>query len=127
MARETGRPVIALDRVQCCPQIATGSERASDSELQSTQRVYLDTPPNRGHIHAVTTRRKLIMHVDELRSQPGLTRSRLDLPSQFTWRESASGWRFQWHVRRWRLGNSDAFVERAKRVVCVKFCKMGRP
>ncbi|WP_352515270.1 MULTISPECIES: isopentenyl transferase family protein [unclassified Mesorhizobium] len=68
MARETGRSVIALDHVQCCPQIATRSGRASDPELQSTQRVYLDTPPNRGHIHAVTARRKLITHVDELRS-----------------------------------------------------------
>ncbi|WP_352513759.1 MULTISPECIES: isopentenyl transferase family protein [unclassified Mesorhizobium] len=68
MSREAGRPVIALDRVQCCPQIATGSGRDSDPELQSTQRVYLDTPPDRGHNHAVTARRKLIMHVGELRS-----------------------------------------------------------
>ncbi|WP_352939203.1 isopentenyl transferase family protein [Mesorhizobium sp. M0938] len=43
-------------------------------------------------------------------------------------RESASGWRFQWHVRRLRLGNSDAFVERAKHRVTDMFVpRQGRP
>lgn len=46
IAQETGWPVVALDRVQCCPQIATGSGRPLESELQSTRRIYLDSRPS---------------------------------------------------------------------------------
>lgn len=43
IARETGWPVIALDRVQCCPQIANVSGRPLEWELQSTQRIGVGT------------------------------------------------------------------------------------
>ncbi|WP_352671497.1 isopentenyl transferase family protein, partial [Mesorhizobium sp. M0166] len=130
IARETGWPVIALDRVQCCPQIATGSGRPSDSKLQSTQRIYLDSRPlTAGIIDAETAHRKLIMQVDERSSQPGLileggSISLLNLMARSQHWDGA----FRWHVRRLRLGNSDAFLERAKRRVTDMFVtREGQP
>jgi len=38
-------PVIALDRIQCHPEIAIGSGRPSSGELAGTRRVYLDSRP----------------------------------------------------------------------------------
>ncbi|WP_342633683.1 isopentenyl transferase family protein [Mesorhizobium atlanticum] len=36
---------MALDRVQCCPQIVTGSGRPLQPELPPTERIYLDLRP----------------------------------------------------------------------------------
>ena len=41
LARRTGAPVIALDRLQCCPELATGSGRPSADELNGTRRIYM--------------------------------------------------------------------------------------
>ncbi|WP_352698253.1 isopentenyl transferase family protein [Mesorhizobium sp. M0152] len=85
-------------------------------------------PLTAGIIHAVTAHRKRSctwLSVDlSLGSSSKPARSRFSIHM----RESASGWRFQWHVRRLRLGNSDAFLERAKRRVTDMFVpRQGRP
>ncbi len=41
LARATGAPVISLDRVQCCHELAVGSGRPSPSDLLGTRREYL--------------------------------------------------------------------------------------
>lgn len=41
LAEQIGAPVIALDRIQCCPDLAMGSGRPSDGELRGTCRRYL--------------------------------------------------------------------------------------
>lgn len=41
LAEQTGAPVIALDRIQCCPELATGSGRPSLDELRGTHRIYI--------------------------------------------------------------------------------------
>lgn len=41
LARATGAPVISLDRVQCCQELAVGSGRPSPSDLLGTRREYL--------------------------------------------------------------------------------------
>lgn len=41
LARSAGAPVISLDRVQCCHELAVGSGRPSPSELLGTRREYL--------------------------------------------------------------------------------------
>jgi hypothetical protein len=44
-AAEGGCPVIALDRIQCHPQIGIGSGRPAEDELAGTTRLYLDDRP----------------------------------------------------------------------------------
>lgn len=41
LAELTGAPVIVLDRIQCFPDLATGSGRPSAAELRSTRRIYM--------------------------------------------------------------------------------------
>ncbi|MGI8398177.1 isopentenyl transferase family protein (plasmid) [Agrobacterium deltaense] len=116
VARETGWPVIALDRVQCCPQIATGSGRPLESELQSTQRIYLDTRPLiEGVIDAEAAHRQLIFEIEDRRTSPGLileggSISLLNRMANDPYWEGD----FRWHVRRLRLATPDVFLPRAR-------------
>jgi hypothetical protein len=41
LARQVNAPVLALDRVQCCPELAVGGGRPTEAELQGTKRIYL--------------------------------------------------------------------------------------
>nr|WP_280956998.1 isopentenyl transferase family protein [Rhizobium rhizogenes] len=123
VARETGWPVIALDRVQCCPQIATGSGRPLESELQSTERIYLDSRPlAEGVIDAEAAHRQLISEVENRRTSPGLileggSISLLNCMATDTYWEAD----FRWHVRRLRLAAPDVFLPRARRRVTEMF------
>ncbi|WP_326581769.1 isopentenyl transferase family protein (plasmid) [Actinacidiphila glaucinigra] len=42
LSRKYGSPVIALDRIQCHPQLAVGSGRPTPAETAGTIRIYLD-------------------------------------------------------------------------------------
>ncbi|MCA1494794.1 hypothetical protein I6F11_28430 [Ensifer sp. NBAIM29] len=57
IARETGWPVIALDRVQCCPQIAAGSGRslefASEHNIAISELLDLDPMRRQALIEAI--------------------------------------------------------------------------
>ncbi|KEA04483.1 (dimethylallyl)adenosine tRNA methylthiotransferase (plasmid) [Agrobacterium fabrum] len=123
IAQKTGWPVVALDRVQCCPQIATGSGRPLPSELQSTRRIYLDSRRlTKGIIDAEGAHRRLILEVDWQESEEGLileggSVSLLNCMAKSPYWKSG----FQWHVKRLRLGDSDAFLARAKQRVTEMF------
>ncbi|MBO9112540.1 MULTISPECIES: isopentenyl transferase family protein [Rhizobium/Agrobacterium group] len=130
VARETGWPVIALDRVQCCPEIATGSGRPLASELQSTQRIYLDSRPlAAGVIEAEAAHRKLISEVENRKKSPGLileggSISLLNCMAKDPFWNAA----FRWHVRRLRLATRDVFLPHARRRVTEMFAvKNDRP
>ncbi|RAT11855.1 MULTISPECIES: isopentenyl transferase family protein [Lonsdalea] len=45
LAERNGAPVLVLDRIQCCPDVAIGSGRPSEQELRGTKRVYLNSRP----------------------------------------------------------------------------------
>lgn len=116
IAQETGWPVVALDRVQCCPQIATGSGRPLASELQSTQRIYLDSRPlTEGIIDAESAHRRLILEVDWQKSEEGLILEGGSI-SLLNCMAKSPYWKsdFQWHVKRLRLGDPETFLARAK-------------
>lgn len=116
IARETGWPVIALDRVQCCPQIATGSGRPLESELQSTQRIYLDSRPlTEGVMEAEAAHLQLISAIEDRKSSPGLILEGGSI-SLLNCMAKDSYWNagFRWHVRRLRLATPDVFLPRAR-------------
>lgn len=117
IARETGWPVIALDRVQCFPQIATGSGRPLEWELQSTRRIYLDSRPlAAGVIETEAAHRHLILYVEDHKSSPGLILEGGSI-SLLNCMAKSSYWDtgFRWHVRRLRLTTPDVFLPRARR------------
>ncbi|MCZ7448248.1 isopentenyl transferase family protein [Rhizobium rhizogenes] len=123
VALETGWPVIALDRVQCCPQIATGSGRPLESELQSTQRIYLDSRPlTEGVIGAEEAHLQLISEVEDRKSSPGLILEGGSI-SLLRCMAEDSYWNagFRWHVKRLRLTAPDVFLPRARRRVAEMF------
>ncbi|NTI26868.1 isopentenyl transferase (plasmid) [Rhizobium rhizogenes] len=123
VAKDTGWPVVALDRVQCCPQIATGSGRPLLSELQSTQRIYLDSRPlTEGIIDAESAHRRLIFEVDWHKSEEGLILEGGSI-SLLNCIANSPYWKsgFRWHVKRLRLGDSDSFLARAKQRVAEMF------
>jgi adenylate dimethylallyltransferase len=119
LARRTGWPVIVLDRVQCCPQIATGSGRPLPSELGSTQRIYLaNRPLAEGIVDAGAAHARLKQEVEQRKSEFGLileggSISLLNkIMSDPYWSDS-----FLWRTHRLRLDAPDAFLGRARRRV----------
>jgi len=119
LADRTGWPVIALDRVQCCPEIATGSGRPLLSELGSTRRIYLaDRPLADGIIGAEFAHATLKQEVGRRRKEPGLileggSISLLNcMMADPYWSDG-----FVWNINRLRLGDPDAFLGRARRRV----------
>ncbi|RAZ73063.1 isopentenyl transferase [Mesorhizobium atlanticum] len=119
VARDTGWPVIALDRVQCCPQVATGSGRPLERELQFTQRIYLDSRPlAAGVIEPEAAHLQLKSQVERRKSESGLileggSISLLNSMARSCYWDGG----FQWHIKRLRLGCPDLFLARAKRRV----------
>ncbi|QTG17184.1 isopentenyl transferase (plasmid) [Agrobacterium tumefaciens] len=116
LAEDTGWPVIALDRVQCCPQIASGSGRPLARELRATKRLYLDSRPLReGIIDAESAHLRLTMEVDGHRNEPGLILEGGSI-SLLNYMARSQFWTsgFRWNVKRLRLGDPDAFLQRAK-------------
>lgn len=65
IAKRTGAPVLVLDRIQCCPDVAIGSGRPSEQELCGTKRIYLDSRPiTQGIISAQQAVERLHQRVD---------------------------------------------------------------
>jgi adenylate dimethylallyltransferase len=119
LARRTGWSVIVLDRVQCCPQIATGSGRPLPSELGSTQRIYLaDRPLAEGIVDAGTAHARLKQEVEQRKNEFGLileggSISLLNkIMSDPYWSDN-----FLWRSHRLRLDEPNAFLGRARRRV----------
>ncbi|WP_045738855.1 isopentenyl transferase family protein [Xanthomonas sp. MUS 060] len=119
LAEQTGWPVIALDRIQCYPELATGSGRPLSPELRGTRRIYLASRAVREGIIAADEAHALLKDMVERHRAAGgviLEGGSISLINRMIadphW---ASGW--QWHSCRLRLGDPDAFLDRALRRV----------
>ncbi|CBA17048.1 isopentenyl transferase family protein [Xanthomonas albilineans] len=119
LAEQSGWPVIALDRIQCYPELATGSGRPLSSELRGTRRIYLASRAVREGIIAADEAHALLKDMVGRHSAAGgviLEGGSISLINRMIadpyW---ASGW--QWHSRRLRLGDPAAFLDRALRRV----------
>lgn len=70
LARSAGAPVISLDRVQCCHELAVGSGRPSPSELLGTRREYLcEREVSRGVVSAAEANQLLLDKVARYATQ----------------------------------------------------------
>lgn len=119
LAKQTGWPVIVLDRVQCCPELAAGSGRPLSSELLGTRRIYLASRTVReGIIGANEAHASLKDLVDRHSAAGGviLEGGSISLINRMIsdprW---ARGW--QWCSSRLRLRDPAAFLDRALRRV----------
>lgn len=117
LAQRLGWSVISLDRVQCCPQIATGSGRPSLSELGATERVYLaNRSLAEGIIEADAAQAALKCLLASSENKPGLifeggSISLLNIMmGDSYWSEP-----FKWCIHRLPLCDSATFLQRAKR------------
>lgn len=71
LAEQTGAPVIVLDRIQCFPDLATGSGRPSAAEVGATRRIYLaDRQVIDGELPADQANTLLHQHVAALAHVP---------------------------------------------------------
>lgn len=83
LAQQTGLPVLSLDRVQCCPQLSTGSGRPTVEELKGTSRLYLDDRPLvKGIIAAKQAHERLMGRCIIMRPTAGLFLRRIYLVAQ---------------------------------------------
>ncbi|MFD5079505.1 isopentenyl transferase family protein [Streptomyces sp. NPDC058371] len=101
VAVTSGCPVIALDRIQCHPEIAVGSGRPLTEELGGTQRVYLDTRPlSHGPISASTAVDQLVRTQQQMLDD-GVTTLAMEGGSISMLHELAirTDWREGWTVR----------------------------
>jgi uncharacterized protein (TIGR00730 family) len=72
LARETGSPVVVLDRIQCHSALAVGSGRPRADEFAGTRRVYLcERPVSAGELPAGEAHRLLVGHVEQLVASDG--------------------------------------------------------
>lgn len=117
IALATGWPVIVLDRVQCCSDIAAGSGRPPAEELQSTRRLYLDERSvKQGIPTAEEAHERLKTLVGQLRQQEGgliLEGGSISLLNRMVadpyWETS-----FTWQLHRLRLDSPKTFLSRAE-------------
>ncbi|WP_310124044.1 isopentenyl transferase family protein [Pseudomonas oryzihabitans] len=117
IAKATGWPVIALDRVQCCSDIAVGSGRPAAEELQATRRLYLDERSvKQGIPTAEEAHERLKALVDQLRQQEDgliLEGGSISLLNRMVadpyWEQP-----FTWQLHRLRLDSAQTFLSRAQ-------------
>ncbi|WIH05584.1 isopentenyl transferase family protein [Xanthomonas translucens pv. graminis] len=119
LAERSGLPVVALDRIQCCPALATGSGRPLPSELRGTRRIYLASRRLSDGMMIASEANALLKHAVARHGGSGavileggsisLLRKMMADPH---W---ANG--FRWSSRRFRLGDPAAFLDRARRRV----------
>ncbi len=130
IAQETGWPVVALDRVQCCPQIATGSGRPLELELQSTRRIYLDSRPLTEGILDADKRPSSNSDSKWIRrkSEEGLILEGGSI-SLLNCMAKSPFWRsgFQWHVSGYVLGFRTPFYRAKQRVAEMFAIREDRP
>ncbi len=115
LAEQTGWPVIALDRVQCCPEMSTCSGRPLPAELRGTRRIYLASRAVReGIIPADEGHALLVDLVDRHSAASGviLEGGSISLINRMIldphW---ANDW--QWRSHRLLLGDRADFLDRA--------------
>lgn len=116
LSKSTGWPVIALDRVQCCFDIATGSGRPHPEELQSTRRIYLDNRPiSEGLISAEEANDRLKLEVSKYAGEGGgiLEGGSISLIN-LIFRDPYWCDGFRWSLHRVRWQDPDLFMEKAK-------------
>lgn len=117
LAQRLGWPVISLDRVQCCTQIATGSGRPSPAEIGCTERIYLaDRPLVEGIIEADAAHAALKCVLESSESKLGmiLEGGSISLLNAIM-RDSYWSEKFTWCIHRLPLCDSATFLHRAKR------------
>ncbi len=130
LAEQTGWPVIALDRVQCCPEMSTCSGRPLPAELRATRRIYLASRAVREGIIAADEAHALLVDLVDRRSAAGgviLEGGSISLINRMIldpyW---ANDW--QWRSHRLLLGECADFLDRAlRRVEKMLRTGMGRP
>lgn len=120
LSRQTGAPVIALDRVQCCPELATGSGRPALRELQGTPRLYIASRSlSEGMLTAGEANRRLKLQVQECaRTSPlvileGGSVSLFNEMAADPWWARECSWRFT----RLHMPEPVAFLARARQRV----------
>ncbi|MGV1832246.1 isopentenyl transferase family protein [Agrobacterium vitis] len=116
LSEHTGIPVLALDRVQCYPQLSTGSGRPTAAELRGTKRIYLtEAPLAKGIIAAARAHDYLIGEVYSHEPQGRLI---LEGGSVSLIRHMAQSryWDlgFRWHISRHHLEDDEAFLTGAR-------------
>ncbi|KAA3503406.1 isopentenyl transferase [Agrobacterium vitis] len=116
LSKQTGVPVVALDRVQCCPQLSTGSGRPTVAELRETKRIYLtELPLTEGIITAKRAHDNLIGEVYLHEPQGGLILEGGSI-SLMKCMARSRYWdnHFRWHITRHELRDEEAFLTAAK-------------
>jgi tRNA A37 N6-isopentenylltransferase MiaA len=119
LAERIGAPVISLDRIQCCPDLAVGSGRPSNDELKGTRRHYLvDRSLSQGIISSMEANAILKRLVAEqgVRNQhiilEGGSVSLLDE----MWRDEY--WSsFLWTFKYFEIGDPDRYLVKARQRV----------
>ncbi|AMP40173.1 adenylate dimethylallyltransferase Tzs [Ralstonia solanacearum] len=120
LARATGAPVISLDRVQCCDELAVGSGRPSPSDLLGTRREYLcDRAVSSGVISAAEANQLLLdkvarysVHERALILEGGSVSLINAMIRDVRWSE-----RGEWALRRIALPGPAAFMAGARKRV----------
>ncbi|AAK90970.2 MULTISPECIES: adenylate dimethylallyltransferase Ipt [Rhizobium/Agrobacterium group] len=116
LAQQTGLPVLSLDRVQCCPQLSTGSGRPTVEELKGTSRLYLDDRPLvKGIIAAKQAHERLMGEVYNYEAHGGLILEGGSI-SLLKCMAQSSYWSadFRWHIIRHELADEETFMNVAK-------------
>nr|WP_309546853.1 adenylate dimethylallyltransferase Ipt [Rhizobium rhizogenes] len=116
LAQQTGQPVLSLDRVQCCPQLSTGSGRPTVEELKGTTRLYLDEQPLvKGIISAKQAHERLIAEVYNNEAHGGLILEGGSI-SLLKCMVQSSYWSndFRWRIIRHKLADEETFMKAAK-------------
>lgn len=119
LAERTEAPVISLDRIQCCPEVAMGSGRPSTDELRGTCRVYLTSRKlSLGIVSAKEAHMLLKQHVAQY--APRSQRIILEGGSVSLINEIISDpyWAsYRWTFTRFEMGSPDVYIAKARQRV----------
>ncbi|OSN07953.1 isopentenyl transferase family protein [Lonsdalea britannica] len=124
LAERTGAPVLVLDRIQCCPDVAMGSGRPSEQELRGTKRVYLNSRPISQNIisaqQAVEQLHQLTDHYSATHPliilEGGSVSILQEMVKHTTWGQS-----YTWSFEPIPMPSADVFLKRATKRVWEMF------
>jgi hypothetical protein len=102
LARQTGAPVIVLDRIQCHPALAAGVGRPAEADIEGTRRLYLsDRPVAAGELPPAEAYGLLTAQVEELAAGTPLVILEGGSVSVLTLMYQDPSWeRFTWSIDR---------------------------
>lgn len=117
LAQATGRPVLALDRIQCCEALSMGSGRPLPEELQGTRRDYLcERPLSAGMVSSEEAHVLLKSAVSRHRQdgqalilEGGSVSLINEMMQDDYWQDGIS-----WRLLRYRLDSASTFLARAR-------------